>query len=97
MEILGRVGTALVVIAYYPQIHHLSVERCAWGISIVTWLIWLVASMVLLSYCVLRRDLLLGVVQGVNIIAILTTIILVRRSNRVCPHHPKVPEKITRH
>lgn len=96
MEILGWVGTALVVIAYYPQIHHLFVERCAWGISIVTWLIWLVASVVLLSYCILRRDLLVGVVQGVNILAILTTIVLVRRSNSVCPHHLKVTEKITR-
>ena len=96
MEIIGWVGTALVIIAYYPQIHHLSVERCAWGISIVTWLIWLIASVVLLSYCIFRRDPLLSVVQGVNIIAILTTIILVRRSNRVCPHHLKTTEKLSR-
>ena len=33
MEVLGWAGTALVVVAYYPQIHHLYVERCAWGIS----------------------------------------------------------------
>src|SRR5262245_5731452 len=87
MEILGWVGTALVVIAYFPQIHHLIVERCAWGISVSTWLIWLIASLVLLSYCTFRREFLLGVVQGVNIAAILTTIVPVRNSNRVCPLH----------
>ena len=34
MEMLGWVGTALVIVAYVPQIRHLYVEKCAWGISI---------------------------------------------------------------
>jgi uncharacterized protein with PQ loop repeat len=92
MEVLGWVGTALVMVAYYPQIHHLFVERCAWGISLLTWVIWLVASALLLTYCVLRRELLMCVVQGVNIAAIVITIILVRRSNNVCPYHRRVTE-----
>ena len=87
MEVLGWAGTALVVVAYYPQIHHLYVERCAWGISVLTWLIWLAASALLLTYCVLRQEVLLCLVQGVNILAIATTLILVRRSNQVCPYH----------
>ena len=29
-QIIGWVGTALVVIAYVPQIYHLLVEKCAW-------------------------------------------------------------------
>ncbi len=96
MEVLGRVVTALVVIAYYPQIHHLFVERCAWGISVLPWLIWLVASALLLVYCILRRDVLLCVVQAVNITAIATTILLVRRSNQICPYHLKAAERMTR-
>ena len=89
MEALGWVGTALVIVAYYPQIHHLYVERCAWGISVITWVIWLVASALLLIYCALRREAMLSVVQAVNIAAIVTTLLLVRRSNRICPHHLK--------
>lgn len=96
MEVIGWAGTALVIIAYYPQIHHLFVEKCAWGISVSTWLIWLIASIVLLIYCILRRETLLSVVQGVNIAAIVTTIILVRRSNNVCPYHLKTVEAMTR-
>lgn len=34
MEIIGSAGTTLVIIAYYPQIHHLLAEKCAWGISV---------------------------------------------------------------
>ena len=96
MEVMGWVGTALVVVAYYPQIHHLYVERCAWGISVLTWLIWLAASVLLLTYCVLRREAMLAAVQAVNNAAIVTTLLLVRRSNQVCPHHLKAAATMTR-
>ena len=87
IEMLGWVGTALVVIAYVPQLRHLYVEKCAWGISISTWLIWLVAGALLLSYCIFRSQTLLAFVQVSNITAIVATIILARRSNQVCPYH----------
>lgn len=87
MKIIGWAGTALVIVAYYPQIHHLFVERCAWGISILTWVIWLIASTLLLIHCLLDRDYLFLIVQSINIFAIGTTIILARRANTVCPYH----------
>jgi lipid-A-disaccharide synthase-like uncharacterized protein len=87
LEMLGWAGTALVIVAYVPQIHHLYVEECAWGISISTWLIWLLAGALLLSYCIFRNDTLFTVVQGVNLTAIVATIMLARRSNRICPYH----------
>jgi hypothetical protein len=86
-EMLGWVGTALVIVAYVPQIRHLYVEKCAWGISISTWLLWLAAGALLLSYCLLRNDTLFTFVQVINITAIVATIILARRSNRFCPYH----------
>ena len=91
-QIIGWVGTALVVVAYLPQIYHLLVQKCAWGISILTWLIWLIGSLLLLAYCILRRDFLFIVVQSINITAIVTTIFLARRSNSICPHHLSVVE-----
>jgi len=93
MEIIGWIGTMLVVIAYYPQIHHLWAEKCAWGISLATWFIWLVAGGLLLTYAIARRDALFAVVQGINILAIAATIILARRSNRICPYHLDYSEK----
>ena len=87
MEMLGWVGTALVIVAYVPQVRHLYIEKCAWGISISTWLIWLIAGALLLSYCVFRNDTLFTIVQVVNITAIMATIILARRSNKICTYH----------
>lgn len=93
MEILGWAGTALVIIAYYPQIHHLFVEKCAWGISITTWMIWLAASSLLLTYALLGGDILFVAVQSINILAIATTIVLAKRSNNICPYHLNDYEK----
>ena len=36
------------------------------------------------------------VAQGVNVAAIVTTIILVRRSNSICPYHLKLSETMVR-
>jgi len=93
MEIIGWAGTTLVIVAYCPQIYHLWAERCAWGISIMTWLIWLVSSALLLTYSLLRSDTLFVIVQSVNILAIVATILLLRRSNQICPYHLGVTRK----
>ena len=90
MEVIGWIGTTLVIIAYYPQIRHLWVEKCAWGISVWTWVIWLVASVLLLIYCMIRGELLLSIVQISNMASIVTTIALVQRSNTVCAYHQSV-------
>jgi lipid-A-disaccharide synthase-like uncharacterized protein len=87
MEMLGWAGTALVIVAYVPQIRHLYVEKCAWGISVSTWLIWLAAGFLLLGYTLFRNDTLFALVQIINITAIMATIILARRSNQICPYH----------
>jgi uncharacterized protein with PQ loop repeat len=95
VEIVGWIGTILVIVAYVPQIRHLYVERCAWGMSIPTWLIWLAASVLLSAYCISRGEILLTVVQICNIASILLTIVLVLRSNKICPYH--VSAAIGRH
>lgn len=87
MEVIGWIGTALIIIAYYPQIHHLRVEKCAWGISITTWVIWLVASVFLLAYAIAGKSTLFVVVQSINMLAVAATIILAKRANNICPFH----------
>ena len=95
LEMLGWAGTALVIVAYIPQIHHLYAEKCAWGISITTWIIWLLAGSLLLGYSIFRRDSLFVFVQGINIVAIVATIILARRSNNICPYHQQLPTRVS--
>lgn len=87
IKLIGWAGSAVVIIAYWPQIHHLYVEKCAWGLSMLTWLLWLVSSSLLLTYAFMLGDPLFICVQIINITAIVTTIILAKRANTVCPLH----------
>lgn len=87
MEIVGWMETALVIAAYFPQIRHLYVEKCAWGISLTTWWIWLVPSAFLLVYAASDGSILFVLVQAINMLAIVATIILAKRSEYVCPYH----------
>ena len=72
-----------MIAAYWPQIHHLYVERCAWGLSLLTWLLCLVSSSLLLAYAFMPFI----CAQIINLTAIVTTIILAKRANTICPVH----------
>lgn len=56
IEWLGFIGTALVVLAYLPQVIHLIKERCSAGLSERAYMTWAVAGVLLLSYAVSTRD-----------------------------------------
>ncbi len=72
------------------------VRKCAWGISIWTWAIWLGSSTLLLIYSLVRNDTMFVIVQIINMLAIAATIILVRRSYTVCPYHLSVAQKLAK-
>ena len=53
---LGYAGTTLVILAYLPQIFHLLKERCSAGLCVRAYLMWVAASLLLLSYAVSQDD-----------------------------------------
>jgi lipid-A-disaccharide synthase-like uncharacterized protein len=86
-HILGVIGTGIVLVGYLPQLIHLARERCAWGVSQRSWMLWLLGGCFLLAYSLLKHDIIFSVVQVIQIVAISLTIYYARRSVRVCPHH----------
>ncbi|MCR4328453.1 MAG: PQ-loop repeat-containing protein [Patescibacteria group bacterium] len=70
LEFLAFVGTALVAIAYVPQIVHIIAKHCAYGISLKAWLIWLVASILIIPHALESQNNVFIVLQVVNIVAI---------------------------
>ena len=52
---LGYLGTALVIIAYVPQIRHLMKMHCGDGISIAAYALWTVSSAFLCVYAIYRK------------------------------------------
>ena len=66
---LGTIGTALVIIAYIPQIRHLLVARCGAGVSLGAYVVWCSASTLLCVYAIIAHEPLFAVLQGYHAVA----------------------------
>ena len=61
---LGILGTALVVVAYVPQMTHLMKMRCGEGISLAAYLLWCSASVLLCVYAFIAEEPIFIALQG---------------------------------
>jgi uncharacterized protein with PQ loop repeat len=87
-QILGAVGTALVVVGYVPQIGHLMRQHCTAGISILAFSLWCLASLLFLVHAAVIRDAVFVVVQAVNLGAgALIVGFCTKYKGEVCPFH----------
>jgi uncharacterized protein with PQ loop repeat len=87
-QILGFVGTALVIGGYIPQIVHLIKERCTAGISVPAFSLWCAASLLFLIHAAMIRDLVFVGVQIVNLVAGALIVVFCKRyDGEVCPFH----------
>lgn len=87
-QIAGFAGTALVAAAYMPQILHLIKERCSGGVSEAAFLLWFLASALLLVHAVIIHDIVFSVLQGIN--AAFNSLVLIYAhlfERGVCPIH----------
>jgi uncharacterized protein with PQ loop repeat len=65
----GYVGTALVIVAYLPQITHLIRETCSAGMSFRAYTLWVAAAVLLLTYAILTRDAVFMALQSYQVLA----------------------------
>jgi uncharacterized protein with PQ loop repeat len=88
IEIIGFIGSGLVIYAYVPQIKHLIQEHCSAGISRRAYAIWFIAALLLLSHAIMINDLVFMFLQAANTILTLLILIFARKyKNGVCPTH----------
>ncbi len=75
----GWIGTALILTAYAPQVWHLAKEKCTGGLSMVSWHLWLLGSLLLFVHAYARADAVIMAVQGVNLLAVGLTLYLAKK------------------
>ena len=93
-ELVGLIGTFLVVLAYIPQIRHIVREHCAGGVSLRAWGLWLVATVLISIYALTTLDLVFITLQAVSITAIIVVLILIKLyGKRVCHSKEKYMKK----
>jgi uncharacterized protein with PQ loop repeat len=87
-QLVGLVGTALVIVGYVPQIHHLIKERCTAGLSLPAFAVWSLASLLFLIHAALIRDLVFIGAQVVNLAAGTVIVAFCKKyDGQVCAYH----------
>ena len=87
-HVFGLAGTLIVVGAYLPQLVHLKRERCSGGLSRRAYVLWFVASLLILVHAIMLRDLVFVTLQSVNAIATGMIVVLAGRyKDNVCATH----------
>jgi uncharacterized protein with PQ loop repeat len=85
---LGYAGTALVILAYVPQIAHLVRQRCSAGLSAGAYLLWGIAAMLLLGYALATGDPVFTALQVYQVGAAVSICLLSRRyRDSLCEIH----------
>jgi uncharacterized protein with PQ loop repeat len=87
-QILGFMGTGLVIVGYIPQIVHLIKERCTAGLSIPAFSLWCSAALLFLIHATMIGDAVFVGVQTVNLVAGGLIVAFCKRyEGEVCPFH----------
>jgi uncharacterized protein with PQ loop repeat len=88
---VGFVGTALVIMAYLPQVVHLIKERCSWGISLSAYALWFVAGILICVHAVNLNDPVFIVLQGYNVAATATIAAFAKKyKQNICIDHRRL-------
>lgn len=97
-QLLGFLGTGLVIIGYVPQVRHVIKEHCSAGISVKAYDIWFIASVLFLIHAVTIGDLVFTMVQIANLIAMGVVLVYVRRfEKQMCRTHLETYHKQIEH
>ena len=89
-QVLGFIGIVIAVVAYVPQIAHLLTEKCSAGLSLTTYYLWIVSSLLLLINAISMHSAVFIIFQIGNIVAISLIILYGRKYNGMrCVTHQK--------
>jgi len=94
-ETFGAVGIAISMLAYLPQVVHLSREHCSAGVSSRAWTMWLVSSVLIGTLAVDRHD---GVFIALQLSSVTSAAVILFLAHRyrglICEAHRRsVPKR----
>lgn len=88
IEIIGFIGSGLVIWAYVPQIKYLIKDHCSAGISRRAYALWFIAAPLLLIHAVMIRDTVFIFLQAANVLLTLVILIFAGKYKKgICPTH----------
>ncbi len=92
IEWLGFAAITLSVLAYVPQITHLIKEHCSAGLNPKAYCMWVVSSVLLLTYSIAKQDPVFISLQGYQAAAgALIFFFCLRYKGQLCEEHGGEP------
>jgi uncharacterized protein with PQ loop repeat len=89
---VGFLGTAIVIIAYMPQIMHLVKGQCSAGISLKAYGLWLISSSLLLAHAFYLNDTVFVALQSYQLGATMTIVVFAwKYQGSTCELHKLEP------
>ena len=87
-NLIGLIGTALVILAYLPQILHLVKGQCSAGISLKAYVMWLASSFLLFAHAFSIKDPVFIALQSYQLGATSTIVFFAHRyKDSLCALH----------
>jgi lipid-A-disaccharide synthase-like uncharacterized protein len=86
--ILGGAGIAISMLAYLPQVVHISKEHCSAGVSSRAWMMWLLSSLLIGALALHRHDIVFILLQISSLTSAAVILVLAHRyRGLVCEAH----------
>ena len=73
---LGLIGAFIFLSAYVPQIKHLLKVKDSTGISVFSWIVWLVGALMLFIYAAYNKDWIFIILTSLELLGSFTIIML---------------------
>jgi uncharacterized protein with PQ loop repeat len=87
-DVLGVIGIAISVLAYFPQVVHLARQHCSAGVSGRAWAMWLASSLLVGAVALHRHDPVFILLQLSTLLSATVIVVLVHRyRGMVCATH----------
>ena len=81
---LGLIGAFIFLSAYVPQIKHLLKVKDSTGISIFSWIVWLVGALMLFIYAAYNKDWIFIILTSLESLGSFNIIILsIKYNNKI--------------
>jgi lipid-A-disaccharide synthase-like uncharacterized protein len=93
-ELLGIAGISIGVLAYVPQVVHLTREHCSAGVSGQAWAMWLTSSLLIGALALHRHDPVFIALQASSLSSAAVIVFLTYRyRGMVCETHAHLPRE----
>lgn len=76
-ELIGFIGTLIILIAYIPQISNIVKHHTTAGLSLKAWFLWLIGTALVLVHAINIKEPVFITLTGISLVSIIIIVVLI--------------------